>query len=337
MVDSRTSIPKGSWILVTGANGFVASHIVRQFLERGYKVRGTVRDLERSSWLTQRVFKTYADTGYFELVHVADLGVEHAFDNAVEGVSAIAHVASIVSFDPNPHRVVPPVVASVTSLLDAAKKEPSVKEFVFTSSVVAVTMPTPDNKAHVGSDTYNDLAVQLAWAPPPYDPSRGFAVYMASKTEAEKALWKWCQEKSPHFTVNSVWPVGIIGEFLNNKHAESAAAWLKIIYDGKAEVLAGFPASTYRPCKMCLFCAGQSLTLSQLYTTTLRMWLFSMLRRYWMSRSKMPGYRYGESTATGMTCSPSCEGVFPSEIGLMTSLVSQNFNSPPTVVNRLHY
>jgi nucleoside-diphosphate-sugar epimerase len=274
MAESKTSIPKGSWILVTGANGFVASHIVKQFLEREYKVRGTVRDLEKSSWLIQRVFRSYADSGHFELVQVADLGVEHAFDDAVKGVSAIAHVASIGTFDPNPHNVVPPVVTSVTSLLDAANKQPSVKAFVYTSSVAAVTMPTPDNQGHLGSDTYNDLSIQLAWAPPPYDPSRGFAVYMASKTEAEKALWKWVQDKSPQFTVNSVWPVGIIGEFLNKKHAESAAAWLKIIYDGKVETLAGFPASMYRPSKM--FCAGQSLTSSQLYITTLRMWLCFM-------------------------------------------------------------
>lgn len=29
---------------VTGANGFIASEIIKQLLERGYKVHGTVRD-----------------------------------------------------------------------------------------------------------------------------------------------------------------------------------------------------------------------------------------------------------------------------------------------------
>lgn len=32
-------------MLVTGASGFVASHVVKQLLEVGAKVRGTVRDL----------------------------------------------------------------------------------------------------------------------------------------------------------------------------------------------------------------------------------------------------------------------------------------------------
>jgi len=35
-------------ILVTGASGFIASHIVQQLLEGGYRVRGTVRDPERT-------------------------------------------------------------------------------------------------------------------------------------------------------------------------------------------------------------------------------------------------------------------------------------------------
>lgn len=33
-------------ILVTGASGFLASHIVKQLLEKGYRVRGTIRSLK---------------------------------------------------------------------------------------------------------------------------------------------------------------------------------------------------------------------------------------------------------------------------------------------------
>lgn len=37
--DRKVSIPQGSLVLVTGANGFIASHVVKQLLENGYKVR----------------------------------------------------------------------------------------------------------------------------------------------------------------------------------------------------------------------------------------------------------------------------------------------------------
>ena len=32
-------------VLVTGANGFVAMHVISKFIHAGYKVRGTVRSL----------------------------------------------------------------------------------------------------------------------------------------------------------------------------------------------------------------------------------------------------------------------------------------------------
>lgn len=36
-------------VLVTGATGFVATHIIKQLHEKGYKVRGTVRSLSNES------------------------------------------------------------------------------------------------------------------------------------------------------------------------------------------------------------------------------------------------------------------------------------------------
>jgi hypothetical protein len=39
---SQFAIPKGSRVVVTGANGFIASHVVKQLLENGYKVYPTV-------------------------------------------------------------------------------------------------------------------------------------------------------------------------------------------------------------------------------------------------------------------------------------------------------
>ncbi len=35
-------------VLVTGAAGFLATHVVKQLLEGGYRVRGTVRDLKHT-------------------------------------------------------------------------------------------------------------------------------------------------------------------------------------------------------------------------------------------------------------------------------------------------
>ena len=69
--------------------------------------------------------------------------------------------------------MITPSVAGTEALLEAAEKEPSVREFVFTSSLVAATFPVPGNTIRVGRDTWNDVALQLAWAPPPYEAERG--------------------------------------------------------------------------------------------------------------------------------------------------------------------
>jgi hypothetical protein len=47
-------------------------------------------------------------------------------------------------------------------------------------------------------------AMEQAWAPPPYEPERGFTVYAASKAQSEKELWKLYNEmEKPSFVLNT--------------------------------------------------------------------------------------------------------------------------------------
>ncbi|KAH9991105.1 hypothetical protein BJV77DRAFT_962959 [Russula vinacea] len=71
-------------VLVTGANGYLATWVVKKYLEAGYSVRGTR--------LPQRKFAQYGDR--FELVVVEDITKDGAFDEAIKGIDAIAHTAS---------------------------------------------------------------------------------------------------------------------------------------------------------------------------------------------------------------------------------------------------
>lgn len=242
MAEFETAIPRGSWVLVTGANGLVACHTAKQFLERGFKVRGTVRDLIKSAWLVQDVFQSYADRGDFELAHVPDLAADHAFDESIKGVSAIAHIASIVNFDPDPNNVVDGCVKGVTNLFEAALAEPSVKSFALTSSFLAATMPMLGKAAVVTQDSWNDMALEAAWAPPPYEPTRAPLVYAASKVASEKALWKLVEEKKPEFTVNTIAPSGILGEPLHKSQTEHGSAWIKMLWVGDTSAMR-IPAS----------------------------------------------------------------------------------------------
>jgi nucleoside-diphosphate-sugar epimerase len=99
----------GAKVLVTGANGYIAIHVVDQLLKAGYAVRGTVRSEKKTLHLKQ-VFAGYGDK--LELIIVDDItrvrlgssvralcwwylwGQEGVFDDAVKGVDALAHMAS---------------------------------------------------------------------------------------------------------------------------------------------------------------------------------------------------------------------------------------------------
>lgn len=73
-------------ILVTGASGFVASHVIRYFLEAGFKVRGTVRS-EKSAAKVREVHSKYTDALSFAFVKdISEIG---AFDEAVKGVDGV--------------------------------------------------------------------------------------------------------------------------------------------------------------------------------------------------------------------------------------------------------
>ena len=64
------AIAPGSKVLVTGANGFAAIHIVDVLLKRGYSVRATIRSSSKGTHL-QKVFGKYGDK--LELVVVPDI------------------------------------------------------------------------------------------------------------------------------------------------------------------------------------------------------------------------------------------------------------------------
>ena len=59
-----------SKVLVSGANGFIATWVVRNLLEHGYSVRGTVRSSRKGEHL-KKYFAGYGDK--LEIVIVEDI------------------------------------------------------------------------------------------------------------------------------------------------------------------------------------------------------------------------------------------------------------------------
>ena len=80
-------------ILVTGASGFVAAHVLNEFLDNGYRVRGTVRS-EASAAKVRKTHAKYGDKLSFAIVE--DVAAPGAFNEAVKGVNGVS-VPTIMS------------------------------------------------------------------------------------------------------------------------------------------------------------------------------------------------------------------------------------------------
>lgn len=242
-----TAIPSGSTVLVIGATSFIGSHIIQRFLALGYKVRGTDYDISKASFLTSETFASYATNGSFEFIHVPDILTENAFDTAIKGVSAVVYVSSI-QLDPDPHNVIPQNANAVVNALKAAVEEHSVVRFVQTSSLGAAFTPDSDPSIRLDANSWNDSAVELAWAPPPYDWSRAGVIYIASKVAAEKALWKFVEEEKPRFTVNSVLPFFVMGKLLSKAQNMSSNMMIRDLWNGDDNLLRTFETCGFLLC-----------------------------------------------------------------------------------------
>ncbi|KIK57224.1 hypothetical protein GYMLUDRAFT_247186 [Collybiopsis luxurians FD-317 M1] len=194
-----------SRILVTGANGFLGSHIVKQALGAGLTVRGSVRSAEKAAEL-KKVFPS----NNFEAVVVAD-AVTGDYTEAFKGVSSLIHVASPFfipdgAFDPKKD-MLEPAIDGTLSALRAAKKA-GVNRIVVTSSVGAI----PSNPDLLHADTTYGAD---DWLPFNYDMAVSgqlppFAVYITSKKLAEQAAWDFAKE-NPEIKLTTVCPAVVYG------------------------------------------------------------------------------------------------------------------------------
>ncbi|KID73822.1 NAD-dependent epimerase/dehydratase terH [Metarhizium brunneum] len=198
-----TSIPPGGLLLVTGANGYIASVAIQVFLQRGYQVRGTVRSAASNIWM-----KTYFGPK-FELVEVPDIHSPGAFDEALKGVDGVAHMAMNMDMNPENQSIIDQTIQSNLLLLETAAKEPTVKSVVITSSLAACAVPKTGVPYRIDSSTWNTEAMEQTAKP--WDGKgnprwHGIMLYGASKARGEQEAFAWVHKHKPPFSFNTVVP-----------------------------------------------------------------------------------------------------------------------------------
>jgi dihydroflavonol-4-reductase len=184
-------------VTVTGASGFIALHCVRELLERGYRVRGTVRKLGSEAKL-RRALGSLGDSerlGFVEAELLADAG----WMEAMTGAKYVLHVASpLPKAEPKDEQeLIQPAREGALRVLKAAQ-EARVSRVVMTSSVAAVLSGRERDTGHVfDEDDWADL-------------DGAMASYAKSKTLAELAAWRFVREAGELelVTMNPVYVLG---------------------------------------------------------------------------------------------------------------------------------
>ena len=247
-MSTTISKSKGSQlILLTGASGFVAAHVLNSLLQHGYKVRGTVR----TEAAADKVRKTHSrllngDESRLTFSIVQDVAVTGAFDEAVKGVDGVIHTASpfVMQVENNERDLLDPAIKGTTSILQAVEKyAPQVKRIVITSSFAAIADPTQGLRPGY---TYSEKD----WNPVTYEQAKsgdGSTAYCASKTFAEKAAWDFVENHKPRFDIATICPPMIYGPLEHDAgldHLNTSSADIFRLMDGsqKAPGPTAFPA-----------------------------------------------------------------------------------------------
>jgi nucleoside-diphosphate-sugar epimerase len=208
------SNPKDQIILITGASGFVASHVIAKFLRGGYYVRGTVRSVATAEKVRQG-FLQYESQLSFAIVE--DIGKPGAFDAAVEGVHGVIHTAApfqVFGVEDNERDLLRPAIDGTLNILNSVHTHaPQVQRVVLTSSFAAMADVTKGNwPGHVYSEA--------DWNPMPYEVAAAkdapaALAYSTAKALAERAAWKFVESKKPRFNIATILPPMIYGPNIN--------------------------------------------------------------------------------------------------------------------------
>ena len=214
-----------SRVLVSGANGHVAQHVISQLLSRPAEtrpiVRATVRSESSAAGLKQ-VFASQIEDGSLELAFVPNIAEPSSFDEAVKGCTHIAHIASplVVGAENVERDVLTPAIRGTESILKSALSHagPQLEAVVVTSSFASCFDPMhglrpgytygPENWNPISYDEAADPKLDLSIYPERY---RIFVTYMASKKLAEKAAWDLYHDAKPKWRLSVVCPTYIGG------------------------------------------------------------------------------------------------------------------------------
>ncbi|KJE92727.1 nucleoside-diphosphate-sugar epimerase [Capsaspora owczarzaki ATCC 30864] len=215
-------------VVVTGAGGYIASHVVQQLLLRGdVKVRGTVRSTtdEAKVGFLKRLEGASERLELFE----ADLMKAGSFDTAIKDSDIVLHMASPFLLSDkikDPQRdVIDPALMGTRNVLEAVNRAPTVKRVVLTSSQMAVHGDFADrSEGCKGGHTFTESDWNES-------SSIEHQPYGYSKTIAEREAWMMVGQQT-RWQLVVINPSFVLGPTLSGRNDSSSISFMINYLDG---------------------------------------------------------------------------------------------------------
>lgn len=200
-------------VLVTGASGFIAKHIVLQLLNAGHSVLGTLRSPGRADEVRAAVAPHLADGAALDRLSFVTLDLEQdaGWADAALGCTAVMHTASPfpIAQPKDPQVLIRPAVEGTLRALKAAQVA-QIGRVILTSSSVAVLNATlPAGRTRYDERDWSDLTSARA------------TPYVRSKTLAERAAWDFVTGEGHGVALTVINPCFVLGPPLDDQFGSS--------------------------------------------------------------------------------------------------------------------
>mmetsp|Transcript_28476 Transcript_28476/g.34799 ORF Transcript_28476/g.34799 Transcript_28476/m.34799 type:complete len:377 (+) Transcript_28476:493-1623(+) len=211
MADTHKS-PNDTVVVVTGATGYLATHIVHELLAQGYQVRGTVRSVSTVKYehlnTPEEFCPEMVESGGKLKLYQADLMTPDSFDEAIDGADYVLHTACPCFIDTSKlkkpkEELVQPAVFGVENVIASIEKTDSVKKLVLTSSTSAVYDSIKDHKKNKEPFTEKDWNTKTEW---------NHNAYFAAKRLQEEKAWELKEKSVKNWDMSALLAGILLGE-----------------------------------------------------------------------------------------------------------------------------
>jgi nucleoside-diphosphate-sugar epimerase len=222
------TIDKSKPVLVTGANGYVASWLVKKLLDEGLTVHAAVRNPNNEKKIAHLNKLAEGSKGTLKFFS-GDLMKPGSYKEGMEGCELVYHTASpfTSNYKDAQKELIDPAVNGTANVLNSAKEVDSVKRVVVTSSCAAIYTDAIDSVNAPGG-----VLTEEVWNT---SASLDYQPYSYSKTLAEKKAWE-IEKSQTQFDVVTINMSLVMGPALNTGNQSESMNILKMFADGQMKM-----------------------------------------------------------------------------------------------------